>query len=292
MRRAQGVYGRPCGAGLEMSAITSAGGTLPSAWSSAGSTTSYPASPSQRSSSSAMRSSGSTMMIRRFRSTYFPGRHANAARPPQVLAPPVIRSVRRHGNMPESGAGMTIDTMTSPPRQTPDMPRKHCRCTMLHTIQTSVKAGSAVAATQTPGACIGGRRRPVDPADDRRTISATTTSPSRRWTPARRSRRSWRARKWTCLILDLKLPGEDGMQIAQRLRAHSTIPIIMLTGRKDEADPRHGPRARRRRLPHQALLAPGAAGAHPGAAAPVAQQGDRRRRPGQDPAPTALRAGI
>ena len=38
------------------------------------------------------------------------------------------------------------------------------------------------------------------------------------------------------VILDLKLPGEDGMQIAQALRAESTIPIIMLTGRKDEAD--------------------------------------------------------
>lgn len=38
------------------------------------------------------------------------------------------------------------------------------------------------------------------------------------------------------LILDLKLPGEDGMQIAQTLRADSAIPIIILTGRKDEAD--------------------------------------------------------
>jgi DNA-binding response OmpR family regulator len=38
------------------------------------------------------------------------------------------------------------------------------------------------------------------------------------------------------LILDLKLPGEDGMQIARNLRAGSDIPIIMLTGRKDEAD--------------------------------------------------------
>jgi DNA-binding response OmpR family regulator len=38
------------------------------------------------------------------------------------------------------------------------------------------------------------------------------------------------------LILDLKLPGEDGMQIAQNLRAESAIPIIILTGRKDEAD--------------------------------------------------------
>jgi two-component system OmpR family response regulator len=38
------------------------------------------------------------------------------------------------------------------------------------------------------------------------------------------------------VILDLKLPGEDGMQIARGLRAESDIPIIMLTGRKDEAD--------------------------------------------------------
>ena len=38
------------------------------------------------------------------------------------------------------------------------------------------------------------------------------------------------------VILDLKLPGEDGMHIARVLRAESDIPIIMLTGRKDEAD--------------------------------------------------------
>lgn len=38
------------------------------------------------------------------------------------------------------------------------------------------------------------------------------------------------------LILDLKLPGEDGMQIARSLRTESDIPIVMLTGRKDEAD--------------------------------------------------------
>jgi DNA-binding response OmpR family regulator len=38
------------------------------------------------------------------------------------------------------------------------------------------------------------------------------------------------------LILDLKLPGEDGMDIARRIRADSSMPIIMLTGRKEEAD--------------------------------------------------------
>lgn len=38
------------------------------------------------------------------------------------------------------------------------------------------------------------------------------------------------------LILDLKLPGEDGMQIVRRVRADSNVPIIMLTGRHEEAD--------------------------------------------------------
>ena len=38
------------------------------------------------------------------------------------------------------------------------------------------------------------------------------------------------------VILDLKLPGEDGMDIARRIRAESNIPIIMLTARKEEAD--------------------------------------------------------
>jgi DNA-binding response OmpR family regulator len=38
------------------------------------------------------------------------------------------------------------------------------------------------------------------------------------------------------ILLDLKLQGEDGMALARRLRDESAIPIIMLTGRRDEAD--------------------------------------------------------
>ena len=38
------------------------------------------------------------------------------------------------------------------------------------------------------------------------------------------------------IVLDLKLRTEDGMNLARRLREESTIPIIMLTGRSDEAD--------------------------------------------------------
>jgi two-component system, OmpR family, response regulator len=38
------------------------------------------------------------------------------------------------------------------------------------------------------------------------------------------------------LILDLKLPDEDGMQVLRRLRERWDLPVIMLTGRKEEAD--------------------------------------------------------
>ena len=38
------------------------------------------------------------------------------------------------------------------------------------------------------------------------------------------------------VVLDLRLQGEDGMQIARKLREQSSIPILMLTGRADEAD--------------------------------------------------------
>ena len=38
------------------------------------------------------------------------------------------------------------------------------------------------------------------------------------------------------VILDLKLPDEDGLAIARRLREKLDIPIIILTGRKEEVD--------------------------------------------------------
>ncbi len=38
------------------------------------------------------------------------------------------------------------------------------------------------------------------------------------------------------VVLDLRLRAEDGMTLARRLRDDSEIPIVMLTGRSDEAD--------------------------------------------------------
>ncbi|MCP8686718.1 response regulator [Marinobacterium sedimentorum] len=41
---------------------------------------------------------------------------------------------------------------------------------------------------------------------------------------------------FSLVILDLRLKGEDGMQLARGLRAESGIPIMMLTGKGDETD--------------------------------------------------------
>jgi len=38
------------------------------------------------------------------------------------------------------------------------------------------------------------------------------------------------------VMLDLRLGGEDGMQLARRLRETSEVPVIIVTGKRDEAD--------------------------------------------------------
>jgi two-component system OmpR family response regulator len=42
--------------------------------------------------------------------------------------------------------------------------------------------------------------------------------------------------KIDCVILDVGLPGEDGLSICRRLRGKSTVPIIMVTGRGTDTD--------------------------------------------------------
>jgi CheY-like chemotaxis protein len=38
------------------------------------------------------------------------------------------------------------------------------------------------------------------------------------------------------VVLDLRLPGEDGMQLARELRERASVPIVLLTGKAEEAD--------------------------------------------------------
>ena len=38
------------------------------------------------------------------------------------------------------------------------------------------------------------------------------------------------------VVLDLRLPGEDGLQLARELRERASVPIVLLTGKSEEAD--------------------------------------------------------
>ena len=38
------------------------------------------------------------------------------------------------------------------------------------------------------------------------------------------------------LVLDVMLPGEDGLSICRRLRANSNMPVVMLTAKSEDVD--------------------------------------------------------
>jgi two-component system response regulator RstA len=42
--------------------------------------------------------------------------------------------------------------------------------------------------------------------------------------------------RYDCVLLDLMLPGMDGISVCQRLREQSDVPVIMITARGEEAD--------------------------------------------------------
>src|SRR3954468_8211514 len=44
------------------------------------------------------------------------------------------------------------------------------------------------------------------------------------------------AEAWQAVILDLMLPGLDGFEVLKQIRHKSDVPVLMLTGRGDEAD--------------------------------------------------------
>jgi len=48
--------------------------------------------------------------------------------------------------------------------------------------------------------------------------------------------KAMKERAFDLVVLDVVLPGEDGLTLCRRVRAMSTIPIVMLTGRGDDTD--------------------------------------------------------
>ena len=43
-------------------------------------------------------------------------------------------------------------------------------------------------------------------------------------------------RQYDCLVLDVMLPGRDGIEVTRALRARTDVPIVMVTARTEEAD--------------------------------------------------------
>lgn len=78
-----------------------------------------------------------------------------------------------------------------------------------------------------------------DHGEIREEISALLTRSGYRVSAAadgRQLRQILRASKVDLIILDIMLPGEDGLTICRNLRASSNIPIVMLTAKGDEFD--------------------------------------------------------
>ena len=65
----------------------------------------------------------------------------------------------------------------------------------------------------------------------------------RRATARPRSRRR-RARRPDLVVLDVMLPGFDGLEVCRRIQAERPVPVLMLTARDDETDMLVGPRRR------------------------------------------------
>ena len=66
------------------------------------------------------------------------------------------------------------------------------------------------------------------------------------------------------IVLDLMLPGEDGLKLCRDLRAQSQMPVLMLTALGEEIDRVRRPGSRRGRLPAEAVQPARAGRAHQG----------------------------
>ena len=79
------------------------------------------------------------------------------------------------------------------------------------------------------------------------------------------------------VLLDLMLPGKDGIDVCKEIRAESGVPIVMLTAKGDTVDVVVGLESGRRRLRRQAVQAQGAGRPDPGPGPPLRRARATRR---------------
>ena len=96
------------------------------------------------------------------------------------------------------------------------------------------------------------------------------------------------------VLLDLMLPGMNGIDVCRAIRTESGVPIVMLTAKTRHRRHRARPGVGRRRLRRQAVQAQGAGRAHPGPGAADRRRagraaGDRRRHHRRAGAPGGAR---
>ncbi len=124
--------------------------------------------------------------------------------------------------------------------------------------------------------------------DDEQSIQTLLSYPLRRdgyevvqATDGRQALDRFEEQPFDLVVLDLMLPKIDGLEVCRRLRSRSSVPIIMLTAKSEEIDKVVGPRARRRRLHHQAVLAARVLEPDQGGAAACGDEPAGRDRPGR-----------
>ena len=100
---------------------------------------------------------------------------------------------------------------------------------------------------------------------------------------------AFRDSKPDLVLLDLMLPGRDGVDVCRDIRAESGVPIVMLTAKTDTIDVVDGPGGGRRRLRRQAVQGQGAGRPDQDPAAAVAAAGGDRRRDAADRRPVDQR---
>src|SRR5271165_3105134 len=113
--------------------------------------------------------------------------------------------------------------------------------------EVSLGGGELVAATAHHYSCsdvqMADRSARILLVDDEQTVQTLLSYPLQRdgydvvqATDGRQALERFAEQPFDLIVLDVMLPGIDGLEVCRRVRGTSSVPIIMLTARSDEID--------------------------------------------------------